>query len=222
MLRQEFPTAPIHASQTTADWMRDDPPGFYPLARQSDPDLPAELTLPDRAFPPGSDLMIGGARIETADFGPGESETATAYYLPDSGVLFTGDLTGERVTPALLEGNSCGWLVNLEKLASRFSGARTVYPGHGAAAPIAAQLATQVGYLRTFRALVAPSVTPQSEGGPELTPAELQQVLTELDSRYPDHPPVASLPDLQQINVGAVAAELRAEQGAEVPAPCRG
>jgi hypothetical protein len=39
--------------------------------------------------------------LQTADFDPGESATATVYFEPSSHALFGGDLTGNRVTPAL-------------------------------------------------------------------------------------------------------------------------
>jgi glyoxylase-like metal-dependent hydrolase (beta-lactamase superfamily II) len=108
VLHDAFPTAPIHASQATADWMRADPLGFYGLARQADPDYPATLTYPDHTFAPGATLDLGGARFETLELGPGESQTATAYFEPASGDLFSGDVTNNHATPALLEGNTCG------------------------------------------------------------------------------------------------------------------
>jgi glyoxylase-like metal-dependent hydrolase (beta-lactamase superfamily II) len=52
-------------------------------------------------------------------------------YEPSSHALFGGDLTGNHVTPALIEGNSCGWLTDLTELSARFGAADTVYPGHG-------------------------------------------------------------------------------------------
>lgn len=119
VLHQAFPQAPIYASDATTRWMRADPLMFYQLARSGDPDYPAQLTYPDRTFGPDETLDVG-TLWETAEFGPGESETATAYYQPETGALFSGDLTNNHATPALLEGNSCGWLTNLDKLRNRF------------------------------------------------------------------------------------------------------
>ena len=220
-LRAAFPNVPIYASEATAAWMRADPLGFYPLARQADPDFPAELTYPDHTFPADQVLDLGGVQLQTAQFGPGESETATAYYEPAAHILFSGDLTGEHVTPALLEGHSCGWLINLERLGQRFPEARTAYPGHGAAGSSASQIADQAAYLRTFRASVRPATLAQSPAGAEVTPDELRAIVAQLDRQYPNYPRVASLPNLQELNVAAVARELSAEDPAATPPGCR-
>jgi glyoxylase-like metal-dependent hydrolase (beta-lactamase superfamily II) len=220
-LREEFPNVPIYAAEATAAWMRADPLGFYPLARQADPDFPAELTYPDRTFPADQVLDIGGVQLQTAQFGPGESETATAYYEPSSRILFSGDLTGEHVTPALLEGRSCGWLTNLELLGQRFPDARTAYPGHGSSDESASLIAEQAAYLRTFRGLVRPATLAGSAAGTDVAPDELQSIIAELDQLYPDFPLVASLPNLQELNVAAVAGELHAEDPASTPPACR-
>jgi glyoxylase-like metal-dependent hydrolase (beta-lactamase superfamily II) len=220
-LREEFPNVPMYASEATAAWMRADPLGFYPLARQADPDFPAQLTHPDRTFPADHVLDIGGVRLHTAQFGPGESETATAYYEPESRILFSGDLTGEHVTPALLEGRSCGWLTNLEQLGRRFPDARTAYPGHGSSDSSASQIAEQAAYLRTFRGLVRPATSAGSAAGADVAPDELKSIVAELERQYPDFPLVASLPNLQELNVAAVAGELRAEDPVSTPLACR-
>jgi glyoxylase-like metal-dependent hydrolase (beta-lactamase superfamily II) len=219
-LREEFPNVPIYASEATAAWMHADPLGFYPLARQADPDYPAQLTYPDHTFPADQVLDIGGIQLQTAQFGPGESETATAYYEPASHILFSGDLTGEHVTPALLEGHSCGWLTNLERLEQRFPDARTAYPGHGSPADSASQIADQAAYLHTFRSLVRPATLAGSEGGADVAPDELRSIVAELDRQYPDFPRVASLSNLQELNVAAVAGELRAEDPLSTPPAC--
>ncbi|GAA5153872.1 hypothetical protein GCM10023321_24820 [Pseudonocardia eucalypti] len=220
-LREEFPNVPIYASEATAAWMRADPLGFYPLAKQADPDFPAQLTHPDRTFAAGQPLDLGGVRLETAQFDPGESETATAYYEPASRALFAGDLVGDRVTPALLEGHTCGWLTNLDRLAQRFPDADTGYPGHGAPGRAAAQITAQRAYLRDFRALVRPATAPTSPAGARLDPAEQRDILAELERRYPGYPRVASLPNLQELNVASVARELSAENPDNSPPACR-
>jgi glyoxylase-like metal-dependent hydrolase (beta-lactamase superfamily II) len=220
-LREEFPNVPMYTSEATAAWMRADPLGFYPLARQADPDFPAQLTHPDRTFAADEVLDIGGVQLHTAQFGPGESETATAYYEPASRILFSGDLTGEDVTPALLEGRSCGWLTNLERLEQRFPDARTAYPGHGSPAEAASQIAEQAAYLRTYRGLVRPATLAGSAAGTDVAPDELRSIVAELDRQYPNFPRVASLPNLQELNVAAVAGELRAEDPVSTPVACR-
>jgi len=60
--------------------MRDDPLNFYSLARQADPDYPQTLTYPMETFASDAELRIAGQTLQTADFGPGESATATVYF----------------------------------------------------------------------------------------------------------------------------------------------
>ena len=143
VLHEKFPDTPIYASEATDKWMRDDPLKFYSLARQADPDYPQTLTYPTETFAGDAELRIAGLTLRTADFGAGESATATVYFEPSSRVLFGGDLTANHVTPALIEGNSCSWLINLAALSGRFGDADTVYPGHGDPAPAAQQISEQ-------------------------------------------------------------------------------
>jgi glyoxylase-like metal-dependent hydrolase (beta-lactamase superfamily II) len=208
-----YPNASIYASQATSEMMRADPLGFYALTRQQlGADYPAELTFPNQLFGPGDTLSVGGLQLRSEEFGPGESATATAYYEPTTGALFTGDLINNHATPALLEGHTCGWLGNLDQLRARFGDARTVYPGHGDHGVPAALIDQQRSYLHQYRDLVRPAVGPDSAAGQDVTPDEQHQIIANLDHQYPGYPSVASLPTLQQENVKAVAKEVVAGQ----------
>jgi glyoxylase-like metal-dependent hydrolase (beta-lactamase superfamily II) len=188
--------------------------------RQADPDYPRTLTYPTETFASDAELRIAGLTLRTADFGPGESATATVYFEPASRALFGGDLTGNHVTPALIEANSCGWLMNLAALSGRFGDADTVYPGHGDPGPAAQQISEQRDYLKHYRELVRPAVAPDSDAGPTLTDRETQYIVGELDRAYPNYPRVASLPNLQELNVAAVGRELATEATATMPPEC--
>jgi glyoxylase-like metal-dependent hydrolase (beta-lactamase superfamily II) len=213
VFREAYPDAPIYASEATARWMRADPLGFYPLARQADSDYPPDLTYPDETFGADDVLDIAGMRVETAEFGPGESETATAYYEPLSGTLFSGDLINNRATPALLEGHTCGWLGNLDQLSDRFPDATMIYPGHGVPGEPAALIEAQRGYLEQYREFVAPAVSPGSADGENVSPAEQEMIVDRLEQQYPGYQRVASLPTLQELNINAVAGEMRGRAG---------
>ncbi|POX56205.1 hydrolase [Streptomyces sp. Ru71] len=215
-----FPKATVLASRATDQAMRQDKRGFYPLARSANPRFPARLTYADRTFADGSAVQVGGLRFETIGFSEGESDRATVYYRPDTGDLFSGDLATGKVTPALIEGNSCGWLQILTQLDRRFPKARTMYPGHGAPGPARALIDEQRGYLRHFRGLVRPAVASASPGGPAVTPEEQKSITAAMDRTYPGYPPVADLPTIVQENIKAVARELTAEATTRVPAPC--
>ncbi|WP_101785819.1 MBL fold metallo-hydrolase [Nonomuraea indica] len=218
--REAFPQAPIHASKATDKAMREDKRGFYPLARSANTEFPSKLTYADRTFENGASVQVGGLRLETAEFAEGESDTATVYYRPDTGDLFSGDLAGSKVTPALIEGNSCGWLQTLDELGRRFAGAKTMYPGHGAPGPTRALIDEQRRYLQRFRGLVRPAVASDSAKGKAVAPDEQKSIIGELDRTYPGHPPVADLPTIVQENIKAVAREMAAEDPAKTPAAC--
>lgn len=220
VLRDRFPDAPIYASEATERWMHEDPLDFYSLARQADPDYPLTVTYPTETFAPDAELHIAGLTLQTADFGPGESATATVYYEPTTRTLFGGDMTGYHVTPALIEGNSCGWLTNLAGLRGRFGNAEMIYPGHGDPGLAIHQINTQRDYLKRYRELVRPAVAPDSEEGEIVTDGETTYIVGELNREYRNYPRVASLPNLQELNIAAVGRELAAEATATMPPEC--
>ncbi|MFB4273100.1 MBL fold metallo-hydrolase [Nonomuraea sp. GTA35] len=217
---EAFPEAPIHASKATDKAMREDKRGFYPLARSANPAFPVKVTYADRTFEDDTPVEVGGLRFETATFAEGESDTATVYYRPDTGDLFSGDLATSKVTPALIEGDSCGWLQILNQLDRRFSGARMIYPGHGAPGPTRVLIDDQRRYLQRFRGLVRTAVAPDSPEGRTVAPGEQKSIIAEMDRAHPGHPPVADLPTIVQENIKAVAREISAEDPAKVDADC--
>jgi glyoxylase-like metal-dependent hydrolase (beta-lactamase superfamily II) len=190
------------------------------LARQADPDYPRTLTYPTETFTLNAELHVAGLALQTVDFGPGESATATVYFEPSTRTLFGGDLTGYHVTPALIEGNSCGWLTNLAALSSRFGDADIIYPGHGDYGMATHQINTQRDYLTRYRDLVRPAVAPDSDGGEIVTDAETTYIVGELNREYRSYPRVASLSNLQELNIAAVGRELVEESTATMPPEC--
>ncbi|MDT0309696.1 MBL fold metallo-hydrolase [Streptomyces sp. DSM 44917] len=207
---EAFPEARVYSSQETREFMREDPLGFYELTRSlPGSDYAEELTLPEWLVTPGGQLDLAGVHLESAQFGPGESVTTTVFYEPDSGALFAGDLVGNEVTPALIEGETCGWLADLRHLEHEFHEATVLYPGHGEPGDPHELIEAQRHYLEEIRHLVLPTVRESSPGGAALTEAETEELVAELTEAYPDHRPVATLPDLHAVNVEAVAAELR-------------
>ena len=75
-------------------------------------------------------LHVGEHRIELRHPGhPAHTEGDVVAWLPDSGVLFAGDLLFHGITPMILMGSMDGALRSLEWLAG--FGATTTVPGHG-------------------------------------------------------------------------------------------
>jgi glyoxylase-like metal-dependent hydrolase (beta-lactamase superfamily II) len=208
VLHEAFPHAPMYASAATTEEIRTDSKGFYALTRQIDgDDYPAVMTVPDHVLRPNKPVTIGGLRLETAEFGPGETDAETVFYEPAHHALFPGDIVADHMTPALLEEHTCGWLSDLDRLRKRFPQAWTLYPGHGAPGS-RSLMDKQERYIRDFRAFVAPVAAPSSPGGATVTPEELASVRAKVEAKYPNYPNVASLPTLMDVNITAVAHEI--------------
>jgi cyclase len=88
------------------------------------PDVTFTDTLTLRTGPRGS-----GPRVELLHPGPAHTCGDAVAWVPERGVLFTGDIAWNGVTPFLLMGSVSGMLSTLDRL--RALGATTVVPGHG-------------------------------------------------------------------------------------------
>jgi cyclase len=91
--------------------------GGLPLA-------PPTMTFEGRAV-----LHTGGPAVELIHVGPAHTRGDVAAWIPERGVLFTGDVVWSGVTPFVLMGSVEGSLAAIERLGAL--GATTVVPGHG-------------------------------------------------------------------------------------------
>jgi cyclase len=88
------------------------------------------LTLPTLTFRDELTLHAeGGLRTELLHVGPAHTANDVIAWVPERGVLFTGDVVWSGVTPYLLMGSVTGSLRALERM--RALGASVVVPGHG-------------------------------------------------------------------------------------------
>jgi cyclase len=88
-----------------------------------------ELAPPALTYRDGVTLHVGEVRVEVLHPGPAHTTDDSVVWLPDQGVLFTGDIVMSGVTPFCAMGSVSGSLAVLDRL--RSLGARTVVPGHG-------------------------------------------------------------------------------------------
>ncbi|MER5476852.1 MBL fold metallo-hydrolase [Streptomyces sp. NPDC002734] len=89
------------------------------------PLTPPDLTFRDRLTLHGD----GGPRTELFDVGPAHTPNDVVAWVPERGVLFTGDVVWSGVTPYLLMGSITGSLQALARM--RVLAPEVVVPGHG-------------------------------------------------------------------------------------------
>ncbi|MBZ4487773.1 MBL fold metallo-hydrolase [Microbacterium sp. cx-55] len=168
--------------------------------------------LPTILFGDALTIDEGGHRLEVRHPGGPAHTTGDAYvWLPEDGVLFTGDLVFHGGTPFALSGSPAGWLRALEQLAALEP--ETVVPGHGAVggpellAPVADYLRFLLDAAESAHraGLSAAEAARGLDLGPfgalaerERIVGNLHRALAELDGTEPDVP--AAWQDMYEYN----------------------
>ncbi len=137
---------PIIATSRALEEMHAAPPALM-NALVSTPGLPSELAefvksifgpfvfadiearFPTESFDGRHELTIGGQRVELVELGPAHTAGDALAYLPDAGVVFTGDLLFIEGTPIMWAGPASNWLEACERIIEL--DARILVPGHG-------------------------------------------------------------------------------------------
>jgi len=110
-------------------------PELVERTKQEDPDSVFLLNHPDyppnpvtRTFTDRLTLESGNHRIELIHM-PGHTAPQTSVFLPDEGVVFTGDNVFHKTRTWIQEGNPWEWLAALESI--RALDVEVIVPGHG-------------------------------------------------------------------------------------------
>lgn len=201
---------PIYSTQATFDTIKNDPAHLITLAKQlMGKDFPGKIVLPNRIVESDQNVTIDGIMFRLENIGPGEAATETMIYLPSQRVLFTGDLVNNHMHPLLtgptfVVSLSQDWIKQINYVMNKYSDAKMLYPGHGPAGPPSMLLNQQLQYLKTFRSLVEQHLQPSgnvSDQGRTIIKNELERI-------YPGFLPVATVPNMLDLNINAVAKEL--------------
>jgi glyoxylase-like metal-dependent hydrolase (beta-lactamase superfamily II) len=201
-----FPDAPILASETTRDWIAANRAQLIPFLKQVvGPAAPDSVPLPNRVVRPGEVLTLAGGDWRVDQLGPCEAGGMTMLHNERHDVLFAADLFDNRFTPWLADGTTGPWIAEIERALPRYGDVRTALVGHGAAGPAGPMMRDTLAYLQFFRAAVRQEL-PAAGEVPEEARARIR---TAVEARFPGHPQVAALPTLFDMNVAAVARELR-------------
>ncbi len=109
------------------------------------------LVRPSLAFDDRLTLRLPPREIEVRHPGRGHTRGDGVVWLPDAGVLFTGDLVGNRVSPYTGDAYLADWLATLDRLVDLRP--RVLVPGRGlpvAGSAVGDVLAATRGYLETL------------------------------------------------------------------------
>ena len=103
--------------------------GFSPEIAEILSDV--ELVEPHETYEGRRQLDLGGTVVELESVGPAHTLGDQLVWLPEQGVMFTGDLVENRFFPILPDADSHGseWITLLERLEGMEPA--TVVPGHG-------------------------------------------------------------------------------------------
>jgi glyoxylase-like metal-dependent hydrolase (beta-lactamase superfamily II) len=124
-------------------------------------DIP--LTLPTRTFEGQLDLLVGERSIRLLEVGPAHTAGDVIAYLPDDGVVFTGDILFHGGHPIVWAGPVSHWIAACDRILELAP--TVVVPGHG---PLATPAA--VSELKEYFMFLTQEARPRFEAG--LTPME--------------------------------------------------
>lgn len=113
---------------------RDGPVKRAYFASRTEPPLSTELAAveivpPDRTFPTEAELDLGGRTVHLRHPGRGHTDNDIVVLVPDTAVLFAGDLVEQSGPPVFGDAFPLDWPDTMDAVAELATG--TVVPGHG-------------------------------------------------------------------------------------------
>lgn len=158
-----FDGAALIASQATLDLIRERGPDDFesevrrfPRLFRGVEEIPG-LTRPDLVFDSGLTLRLGDRDLHFRHLGRGHTAGDSICWIPDCGVLFSGDLVENRCGVYAGDGYVADWIDTLARL--RDLPATTMVPGRGGAlrsrAAVEDAISVTQGFLTILRDVVA-------------------------------------------------------------------
>jgi glyoxylase-like metal-dependent hydrolase (beta-lactamase superfamily II) len=204
LFKTAFPGVKAWSSATTRDTIINDAYGFNALLQKMTPDqFPNPVIGPDAAFEDNTTLEIDGLTIVTREMGKGDANSATAYYLPQTGDLFAGDLLLTQMHLFFIEQASTEWLGQLDLAEILFPHAKMAYPGHGEPGAPATRLAEQREYISEARRIAANAIA-----NGDASEATQKTVIDAILKRFPAHRFPVNLDTMMQMSIAGLFGEL--------------
>ena len=125
----------------------------------------------DITFPNEYNLIIGGRSLEIHHPGAAHTPGETYVWLPDTGVMFTGDMVYvERILGVMEFSSSREWIESFEVMAAHAP--KVIVPGHGPATDLATATHDTYDYLVNLRRKIADHI---DNGGDIIGAVEVDQ-----------------------------------------------
>jgi cyclase len=142
-----LPNADIVASAATAKEMDETPPSMLAAMVQSAPQMEPvlgkwieaafgpynfagiELRPPTTTFDGAWSISVGERRVDLIEVGPAHTAGDVIAHVPDSGVVFTGDIVFHQGTPIMWAGPVENWIAACDRICALAPS--VVVPGHG-------------------------------------------------------------------------------------------
>jgi cyclase len=138
------------------------------------------LAAPTLVYSESLDIFLGATRVSVV-FYPGHTggDSVVTIYIPDSLVVFAGDLFWRQTLPNLIDASTEPWTRTLTQLAESRRKATAIFvPGHGDVGNVADVFAFRA-YLLDLRAMVSEALKEGKTGD-----ALLNSVLPKLTEKY--------------------------------------
>jgi glyoxylase-like metal-dependent hydrolase (beta-lactamase superfamily II) len=217
---------PIYATQSTFNVLKNDTGGYIALSKQLLPhnEYSKQVVLPNRIVSSGENITIDGITYHFDDLGIGEADNMMVIYLPLQKLIFTGDIVNNHMHPFFAgaitpesPSHISEWIKQIEYLQQKYPDAKILFPGHGPSGVARTLLDEQLNYLNTFRSLVRQQMQLAPTIGGERAVANITEqgkalIKNELQKLYPGYEPVATIPNMLDYNVDALAKEISQEK----------
>ncbi len=181
--------------------------GLWPDVRWGD----LSVELPSLTFSRTATVHVGEIPVRMMHLGVAHTTNDSVVWLPDQGVLFTGDVVMSGTTPFCLTGSVAGSLEVIGRL--RALGPRTVVSGHG---PVGGPELFDIaeGYLRTVQRIAAEGLAAGLDPLTAAREADLGEYAGLLDSErlvpnlHRAYAEAGGAPPGQPLDIGLLFAEM--------------
>ena len=222
--------AVILAHKNLRSWLRTENLKFFRDPKPEQKAMVESLVLPDETYTDAVDIYLGARQIQVR-YMLGHTGGDSVVIVPDTDVVFAGDLVWQKHLPNLIDATTSDWIKTLEKLLADHPSA-TFVSGHGDVAT-PADVREFHDYLVTLREDVA-----KAQAAGKTDQALVNTVLEQLQEKYGNCPatspaaPAAPAPPsgncwgffkaFSTRNITQTAAELSGTKRVPAPAPDMG